>query len=119
MPERGWRREGLIRPVETGRAELKSLRGCARPAPRVIQLSQAGVAIPEVRCDFSVSEMLPLLGVAEMPPAMFRIEHRTLTADQTHGTVGLHVFHCHLPGLHIRKLIASLHVRVITIIRQN
>jgi hypothetical protein len=69
--------------------------------------------------DFSVSEMLPLFGVSEMLPTMFRVEHRALAADQTHGAVALHVFHCHLSGLHVHKLIPSLHVRVITIMRQN
>jgi hypothetical protein len=50
---------------------------------------------------------------------MFRVEHRALAADQTHGAVALHVFHCHLPGLRTQECIASLRVRVIMIICQN
>ena len=50
-----------------------------------------------------------------MLPAILRVKHRALTTNGTHGAVGLHVFHCDLPGLYVRELITSLRVRVITI----
>jgi hypothetical protein len=43
-----------------------------------------------------------------MFPAIYRVKHRALTADGTHGAVGLHVFHCDLPGLHVHELITPL-----------
>src|SRR5229473_4373065 len=43
-----------------------------------------------------------------MSPAIFRVKHRALTADGTHGAVGLHVFHCDLPRPHVHKLITPL-----------
>ena len=43
-----------------------------------------------------------------MFPAILRVKHRALTANGTHGAVGLHVFHCDLPGLHVHELITPL-----------
>src|SRR3979490_1717815 len=43
-----------------------------------------------------------------MFPAILRVKHRALTADGTHGAVGLHVFHCDLPRLHVHELITPL-----------
>ena len=89
-------------------------RGWANQASRI--------AFSKMGRDFSVSEMFPFFGVSEMLPTMFRVEHRTLTADQTHGAVALHVFHCHLPILLARDLSPhftseSLRLYVRTILR--
>src|SRR6266478_6855377 len=43
-----------------------------------------------------------------MFPAILRVKHRALTADRTHGAVGLHVFHCDLARLHVHELITFL-----------
>src|SRR6266568_3671829 len=43
-----------------------------------------------------------------MFPAILRVKHRALTANGTHGAVGLHVFHRDLPGLHVHELITPL-----------
>ena len=80
------------------------------------------IAFSKMCRDFSVSEVFPFFGVSEMLPTMFRVEHRTLTADQTHGAVALHVFHCHLPILLARDLSPhftseSLRLYVRTILR--
>lgn len=71
-----------------------------------------------MECDFSVSEMLPTLRVAQMFPTVLRVEHRALPAQRTHGAVALNVFH-HVshgdfPAL-AHELIPRLHVSVIAI----
>src|ERR1700682_567847 len=106
----------------------ESSRGGARPPWLVIRPRRragfrcvggtSGIAGVVVRRNFHRGEMFPPLRVAEMLPAVLRVEHRALTADGTHGAKARNVFHGHLPVL-AHKLIPSDHVRVITIIRQN
>jgi len=49
--------------------------------------------------------MIPPLCIPQMFPPILRVKHRALTANGTHGAVGLHVFHCDLPGLYVHELI--------------
>jgi hypothetical protein len=59
----------------------------------------AGIAGLVMVRNFHRGEMLPPLRVAEMFPAVLRVEHRALTADGTHGAKARNVFHGHLPVL--------------------
>jgi hypothetical protein len=57
-----------------------------------------GMAFPRMECDFRVSKMLPAFGVAEMFPAVLRVEHRALTAQRAHGAVALNILHGDFPA---------------------
>jgi hypothetical protein len=49
------------------------------------------MAFPGMQGGFSMSQMLPTLGVAEMLPAILRVEYRALTAQRAHGAVTLNI----------------------------